>query len=59
MNNMSSFNQFYRASTAAPQQRAPSGGTALTLSASFREILVGKDKRVIQLPAVLPPSSEA
>jgi hypothetical protein len=56
--NMSSFNQFYRASTAAPQQRAPSGGTALPLSASFREVLVGKDKRAIQLP-VLPPSSEA
>ena len=58
MNNMSSFNQFYRASTAAPQQRAPSDGTALPLSASFREVLVGKDKRAIQLP-VLPPSSEA
>jgi hypothetical protein len=58
-NNMSSFNQFYHPSTAAPpQQRAPSSGTALTLSASFREVLVGKDKYAIQLP-VLPPSSEA
>jgi len=56
--NMSSFNQFFRASTAVPQQRAPSSGTALPLSASFREVLVGKDKRAIQLP-VLPPSSEA
>ena len=55
--NMSSFNQFF-ASTAAPQQRAPSSGTTLPLSASFREVLVGKDKHAIQLP-VLPPSSEA
>ena len=54
-NNMSSFNQFYRASTAAPQQRAPSGGTVLSLSTSFSEVLVGKDKRAIQLP-VPPPS---
>ena len=57
-NTMSSLNYFYRASTAAPQQRAPSGGTALPPSASFREVLVGKDKRAIQLP-VLPPSAEA
>jgi len=55
---MSSFNQFFRASTAAPQQRAPSSGATLPLSASFCEVLVGKDKHAIQLP-VLPPSSEA